>query len=26
MSSFFNSCIYGDSFLLESLPPGFPDA
>ena len=25
MSSFFNSCIYGDSFLLESLPPGFPD-
>lgn len=26
MSSFFNSCIYGDSFLLESFPPGFPDA
>jgi len=26
MSSFFNSCIWGDSFLLESFPPEFPEA
>jgi hypothetical protein len=26
MSSFFSSCIWGDSFLLESFPPEFPEA